>query len=141
MTESLKYIHDCIQLEVQKGFLPKEEIFVYLTEVVEDEELDEEVSEEWLNQQINKVFDAHQIESKNWVPPTDVEKLTQAFDNLCTQNIIALHEAGYTQSDAGVEVSMVEQEIRRHGIYSDGYCYYHGQDLERAIEDNVLLIG
>jgi predicted MPP superfamily phosphohydrolase len=73
-------------------------------------------------------------ESKNWQKPTDTDRLFQAFDQLCQMNIIALHYAGYTSSDGEYEVVEVEEKLNEKGVSSLGYCFYHEQDLERAIE-------
>ena len=82
-------------------------------------------------------------ETKTWKSPTDIERLIAAFDELCDQNIIALHNAGYTTSDGEYEVVDVERKLQDNGIVSDGYCFYHEQDLSRAIakEDPSLYIA
>lgn len=72
-------------------------------------------------------------ESKNWQRPTDTEKLISAFDELCKNNIIALHFAGYTTRDGEYEVVEVERALRSRGKKSDGYCFYHEQDLGSAV--------
>ena len=72
-------------------------------------------------------------ESKNWKKPTDTDRLIKAFKEICKSNIIALHFAGYTRSDGEYEVVEVERELRKRGKKSDGYCFYHEQDLARAI--------
>jgi len=41
---------------------------------------------------------------------------------------------GYETSDGEYEVVEVERELRKNKIMSDGYCFYHGQDLERALK-------
>jgi len=44
-----------------------------------------------------------------------------------------LHNAGFTTSDGVYEVVEVERALRKKGKKSDGYCFYHEQDLGSAI--------
>ena len=125
------------------GFLSIEEIQEATLEEVEDNEFEDEISEEWVNSKIEDEYEKLKAESRNWKSPTDTEKLVKAFDELCRENIIALHKAGYTTSDGESDVVEVETELRKSGVVSDGYCFYHEQDLARAIlpEDSSLTIA
>jgi hypothetical protein len=136
MTENEKFIYDAILSEVKMGFQPFDEIRDIIMEQLEDNGFEEEISEEWVNTLIDKEWNKHLKESNKWKSPTDTEKLVKAFAELCSINIIALHNAGYTTSDGEGEVVAVEVELRKKGVVSDGYCFYHAQDLERAISPN-----
>ena len=54
--------------------------------------------------------------------------------------IIALQNAGYTQSDGYDDI---RQSYRRHSDRDTviGYCFYHGQDLERAVHGEGLYLA
>ncbi|MCV9929099.1 hypothetical protein OIU83_15645 [Flavobacterium sp. LS1R49] len=134
MTEDQEYIYDSLVNQIKMGFFPIDEIKEMTLEQVEDEGMEDEISEKWINKTIDAEFKKHKEASKNWNTPTDTERLVKAFNELSEAKIIALHNAGYTTSEGEYEVVEVEIELRKHQIQSDGYCFYHGQDLERAID-------
>jgi hypothetical protein len=133
VTENEKFIYDSIVSEVKMGFTPTDEIKDIVMEQVDDNGFEKEISEEWVLTLVDEEFAKRVKESKSWKSPTDTERLIKAFEELCAMNIIALHNAGYTTSDGEGEVVEVEKELRKKKVVSDGYCFYHGQDLERAI--------
>ncbi len=133
MTENQEFIYESIFSQVRMGFLSIDEIKENIIEEIEDNGFEEEISEDWAFDLIDKEFKAVTKESKNWKKPTDTERLINAFDELCSMNIIALHNAGFTTSDGEYEVVEVERSLRKKKVSSDGYCFYHSQDLSRAI--------
>lgn len=140
MTENQEFIYESIVSQVRMGFLPIDEIKDNIIEEIEDNGFEDEISEDWANEQIVKEWGNLISESKNWKSPNDTERLTEAFDELCDKNIIALHNAGFEASDGEYEVVEVERALRENGKMSDGYCFYHEQDLARAIsKDNPSL--
>jgi hypothetical protein len=76
---------------------------------------------------------------KSWPQETDCDRLDRVFETLNAQGICALQNAGYTQSDGFSDVSEVIAEEGRENFR--GYCFYHGQDLERAIAGHGLLLA
>ncbi|OIV39817.1 DUF6891 domain-containing protein [Flavobacterium johnsoniae] len=143
MTENEEFIYESIFNQVRMGFLSIDEIKENIIEEIEDNEFEDEISEEWAFEKIDQEYQKLLLESKQWKTPTDTEKLINAFDQLCDENIIALHNAGYTTSDGEYEVVEVERELQENEVVSDGYCFYHEQDLARAIaiEDPSLYIA
>lgn len=143
MTENEAFIYESIENQVRMGFLSLDEIKDNILDEIEDNEFENEISEDWATQHIEAEWQSMLNETKTWKSPTDIERLIAAFDELCDQNIIALHNAGYTTSDGEYEVVDVERKLQDNGIVSDGYCFYHEQDLSRAIakEDPSLYIG
>ena len=140
MTENQEFIYESIVSQVRMGFLPIDEIKDNIIEEIEDNGFEDEISEDWANEQIDNEWENLISESKNWKSPNDTERLTEAFDELCDKNIIALHNAGFETSDGEYEVVEVERALRENGKMSDGYCFYHEQDLARAIsKDNPSL--
>ncbi len=133
MTENEEFIYESIFNQVRMGFLSITEIKENIIEEIEDNGFEDEISEEWAYEIIEKENNKLISESENWKKPTDTEKLIEAFDELCEKNIIALHNAGYTTSDGEYEVVEVERSLRENQLASDGYCFYHEQDLSRAI--------
>lgn len=143
MTENEAFIYESIFNQVRMGFLSLEEIQENILEEIEDNEFEDEISEEWALEKIKEEHHKLLEESKQWKSPTDTERLIKAFDELADENIIALHNAGYTTSDGEYEVVEVERELQENEVVSDGYCFYHEQDLARAIavEDPSLYIA
>jgi len=135
MTKNEKFIYESIIAQVRMGFLPTEWIKENIIEEIEDNGFDNEISKEWAFEHIDKERARLIAESKQWKSPTDTARLIKAFNELCDTNIIALHNAGYTTSDGNYEAVEVERELRKSKIISDGYCFYHKQDLSRAIAD------
>ena len=106
-------------------------------------EFEKEISSEWVDRTIKREFDILKVESKTWEHPTDTERLIIAFEELSKFKIIALHNAGYTTRDGEDEVLEIERKLKEQKKKSAGYCFYHEQDLERAIAPNnpTLLIA
>lgn len=134
MTENESFIYESIFNQVRMGFLSLDEIQENILEEIEDNEFEDEISEEWAFDKIKEEYQKLLSESKQWKSPTDTEKLIKVFDELCDNNIIALHNAGYTTTDGEYEIVEVERELQENETESDGYCFYHEQDLARAID-------
>lgn len=142
MTENEEFIYESIFNQVRMGFLSPDEVKENILEEIEDNEFEDEILPQWANDLIEKEYQKVQTESEKWSKPTDTERLITAFNDLCKQNIIALHNAGYTTSDGEYEVVEVEGQLNDRAKTSAGYCFYHEQDLSRAVvlEDPGLYI-
>lgn len=142
MSEDEQFIFDSIYTQVRSGLFSLEDIQESILEEIEDNGFGDEISEEWAYEHIDKVYDELLEESQTWQSPTETERLITAFDDLAaTHKIIALHYAGYTMDDGEYEVVEIERTLIENGEKSEGYCFYHGQDLERAVRGEGLLIA
>lgn len=141
MTENEKYLFDHFLISIKSGFESLDDIINGALEAVEDEGWESEISEEWIKETFSHEYAKNEAESKVWQQPTDTEKLHAVFDNLCKEKIVALHNAGYTQSDAIYDARNIWHDLEDNGVKPIGYCYYHGQDLERVIKTGTLCIG
>lgn len=141
MTENEKYIYETFMNSIKSGFSSLEDIIDETLELVEDEGWENEIPGEWIHENITREYDKHITKSKTWERPTHPDRLLAAFDNLLRRKIVALHNAGYTQQDALYDVKEVWEDLEDADTHPVGYCFYHGQDIERALEDNVLCIG
>ena len=120
-----------IQQEVRFGFDSEVEILQSTWDyAIEDED---QLDERWLRQVIGEYYHRHQEASKGWKRPTDFDRLAKVFDELNSEGIIALHKAGYTKQDGYSDVGEVIHMLDR-SIKPIGYCFYHTQDLERAVD-------
>jgi hypothetical protein len=132
-SELKKEIIESVNNEVAFGFSTKEEIFDDISDMFYEEEIDED----WLKKIIDEKYDAHVEESKSWKKPTDFERLSDIFSELNDENIITLHKAGYTRQDGYGDVAEVAAILKEDGVEPIGYCFYHTQDLERAIDPEI----
>lgn len=86
-----------------------------------------------------KTWEQKGAEERGWAPVTDCDRLDDSFEKLTDQGILSLHNAGYTMSDGHQEV--LEEVDDRPQDKFRGYCFYHGQDVERAMTDGVLYLA
>lgn len=119
------------------GFLDKATVQEAIEEMVEDEGWSQEMPLSWIQTKVHTEWSKHLDNSQSWVQPTDTQKILEAFENLRLKKIVALHNAGYTTSDGEYEVVEIHQELLAKGIEPIGYCFYHEQDLERAIDPEI----
>lgn len=93
-----------------------------------------------------KTFAAAALEKKRaaeatWPQDTDCDRLDRAFDRLNGQGFCVLQWAGNTISDGMEEVGEV---INAEGVPDDryqGYCFFHSQDIDRALGGEGLLLA
>ena len=89
---------------------------------------------------IDSELDALARAQATWPDETDCDRLDASYAALRARGIIALHNAGYTQSDGFSDCAEVY-----HDLTGDeeivGCCFYHEQDLERALEGDGLYIA
>jgi len=144
MNSNEKYVHDIITTQIKMGFKSVEELLEYVTELIQDEQLEKDVDESWAKELIEQEYAKRMNAATNdWGYPTDPFLLADAFNELRGLGIIAIHNAGYTTSDGETDAVEIENALREHGIRSEGYCFYHEQDLERALDENnpMLLLA
>lgn len=141
MSENQQYVYHAIVSQIRMGFKSPDEIYEYLTEMVEDEEMEDEIDMDWVKENLDREY-AERVKASEteWRYPTDPYRLADAFEELRALGIIALHNAGYTISDGESDVVEIEQALREEGTMSEGYCFYHEQDLERAIDPDEPML-
>ena len=127
-----------LKTEIVSGFEGGAELFEGIREMFYDED---EFDENWLKNEISERLTKHIEHSKNWQRPTDFERLARVFDQLNKDGIVSLHKAGYTRQDAEDDCHEMMDVITSFGGKIKGYCYYHTQDLERAINSKMLYLG
>lgn len=67
-------------------------------------------------------------------------KLDGAFNNLIKQGIVALHYAGYTQSDGFEDCNEIATERYNKGEKVIGCCFYTMQDLGHILDEESKLL-
>ena len=132
--ETEKYIASKIHMWVWSGFYSRDDVNENLNDILE-----EDVDEAKLRQLIAEEFSAKLTQELNWPITTDCDRLDLVFRELNNAKVIALQNTGLTMSDGLEDVGMVHQQ-KPHGTYQ-GYCFYHGQDLERAVAGEGLWLA
>lgn len=142
MSENQQYIYDIIATQIKMGFMSMNDLMGHIAEVIEDEDMKDNVDLNWAKEQIDQEYakQLHRAEHE-WRYPTDPYLLADAFEELRSKGIIALHNAGYTTDDGESDVVEIEHALREEGIRSEGYCFYHEQDLERAVNPTNPMLG
>jgi len=123
---------------VWSGFYEADEIFAILTE--DGEELGAEDAA-WAQAAITRAVDERREAEKTWPPVTDCDRLDQAFVTLDGAGIIALHNAGETLADGESDVSEAYHERGGKSAGISGFCFYHGQDVARAVAGQGLYLA
>lgn len=133
--EDLKQdVIDLIRQEVLFGFADEAEILEAMWDLETD--YGETLNEEWLKHRIAEYYTAYREEGRRWEQTTDYDRLASAFDELNREKIIALHKAGYTKQDGYSDVGEVMEHLHPD-VKPIGFCFYHTQDLERAIDPGI----
>lgn len=116
---------------VWSGFFTRDEVVERIEEAVL---YDGEADPDWLRGRIEDEQRRKAAEEADWPAVTDCDRLDRAFQSLARQGILALQNAGYTDSDGLEDVTQAYSEAghERSGVI--GYCFYHGQNLERVME-------
>jgi hypothetical protein len=87
-----------------------------------------------LAQRARRELDALAAERSAWPKRTTNDAIVTACAKLDRAGIIALENAGYTMSEGWDEVA----EEAHHRPKARGATFYHGQDLERAVDGHGL---
>src|SRR5690606_13080029 len=123
MSEDQQFIFDSIYTQVRSGFYSLEEIQTNIIEEIEDNGFEDEISEEWAYEHIDKVYQELLKESDSWDEITQTQRLIDAFDELASSKIIAIHYPGYTIEDGEYEVNEIERTLIDNDQKSEGYCF------------------
>ncbi|MEM7504236.1 MAG: hypothetical protein AAF417_19505 [Pseudomonadota bacterium] len=81
-----------------------------------------------------------EVEKQTWPEVTDCDRLDSAFAAMNSRGVIALQNAGYTQSDGYDDFRDAYQSFPNKASVL-GYCFYHGQDLDRAVLGHGLYLA
>lgn len=123
-----------LELDIEFGFENEGELFESIRDMFYDED---DFDEDWLRQTIAEKYRQHQQNSLSWRRPTDFDRLAQTFDQLIEEKIVCLHKAGYTKQDGEADCLETIERLNELGIKAIGFCYYHSQDLERTVDNEI----
>lgn len=134
MNETDKYILNAIKTWVWSGFYSPAEVNGMIDDILEGD-----ADETFLRGTVLPEFEKKAAAEADWPRTTHCDRLDAAFSALNSDGIIALQNAGYTMSDGHSDVAEVLRQEGREGV--QGYCFYHGQDLERAVVGEGLMLA
>ncbi|MBN8607966.1 MAG: hypothetical protein J0L81_13705 [Caulobacterales bacterium] len=101
--------------------------------------IEEGVTTEWAQSIVQEEIARKTAAEAHWPARTDCDRLDEAFSRLDSVGICAVQNAGYTSSDGHEEVELALDQRGRDRCH--GYCFFHGQDLERAIDGHGLMLA
>lgn len=133
-------IEDAVHFCIHSGFYAQTDMFDQAYQIIEDICLDNNImspSELQIERMVERLIaNANPIAAgkNNYV------RLRSVFDALNRERIIAIHFAGYTLDDGFDEVGTVFQFMKSNNIPRRGYCFYHQQDIERAMDESIKLL-
>ena len=122
---------------IKAGFLSNDEISEDCEEYIEDnypDECDNITEADFL-----EIIEMLRKEFQNTGNQEHFLKLDLAFTSLMKQGIVALHYAGYTQSDGFAECNEVAKELHEKGEKVVGCCFYTEQDLGHILHEDSML--
>jgi uncharacterized protein DUF6891 len=125
-----------ISILINSGFYSKDEIL----EIIEEQFIDENISITDIQNTISIKFDEKIDYQKNWEKETDFDRIKLCFDQLSRNNILAIHNAGYTINEGIHDSFEVFHHLKTKDLSPEGFCFYHFQSIENAIENDVLNI-
>ena len=134
MTPDEDYAVETIRKWVKSGFYSPTDVRDMLDDILSGGE-----DPATLENAIDESFAAKRAEEADWPAMTDCDRLDRVFYKLHEQGICALDNAGYTMSDGFSDVS--EAVAQAPAGHYHGFCFYHGQDVERAIDGGGLMIA
>lgn len=134
LNDTDKYILDSIHTWVWSGFYSPEEVDGMIDDILEDD-----ADEKMLRAAVNPEFAKKRKAESEWPETTACDRLDSAFEALDKLGILCLHNAGYTMSDGHSDAGELLADQPKGRYF--GYCFYHGQDLERAVQGEGLMLA
>ena len=123
---------------IRAGFLSDDEILDDCEEYIEENYPDE--CDNIAVSDLLEIIETLRKELQNTGNQENFLKLDQAFASLMKQGIVALHYAGYTQSDGFADCNEVANELHEKGEKVVGCCFYTEQDLGGILHDYSELL-
>lgn len=140
LAETAMEMRDCIWRMVAAGFHSQKEIVVAATEIFSEKQPKSTLQPMAI--QLTKSCLTSQLEEeKRWPKVTDCDLLDKAFGELNRAGIVARQNFTCCQTCGVGEIGEEIERAQRKGITVRGYCFYHMQDTERAVDGDSLYLG
>ena len=142
--EHLEELERLARTAVSGGYEPLDQIRAGLLELVEYDPATEaavaadcEAAIRLVDAIVARHAEAHAREETEFAARTDPERLSELFRQLEASGIAARENVGFTQRDLASEM----WELLHQRPELRGFVAFHGQDLERVVDDGVLLLS
>lgn len=126
-----EYLEERLNVFVWSGFYQRDEILAHLREDAQGE--GEEFPPGELERIVDNELAIKREAEKGWPDRTDCDKLDDVFAQLRAVNLIALQNAGYTQSEGFQQCCDEYERLGGKASSVRGFCFYTFQDLERGV--------
>ena len=133
MNEAEHHFLKALQTWVWSGFYDRQDVIGMV-----DRDLKTGIDRNALVAAVRSEFRKKAFAEASWPDVTDPDRLSAAFEALRSQGVCALQNAGFTQSDG---FRYVSHSNETSGGKYRGYCFFHGQDLQRAIAGQGLFLA
>ncbi len=139
----LKWLREALDVAARSGFDDDAYVLEMFEERVRDEFRDHSDDErtKYTNQLMDELRTALKAQRQaelGWKDKTTNDHIDAAFAELeASHGIVALQNAGYTQSDGWSDV----HEFRGRVDDAWGAVFFHGQDVERGVRDQGLMLA
>ncbi|MCX7359701.1 MAG: hypothetical protein NT015_16375 [Alphaproteobacteria bacterium] len=128
------HIRKAIRLWVWSGYYDDAAVEEMLLDVLEDG-----VDVDAMYALIPEAFAAKADAENEWPEVTDCDRLNATFEALDARGVCALQNAGLTQSDG---LSDVRDAAHARGMKRyQGYCFFHAQDIESALDGRGMYLA
>lgn len=133
-TEIEAYIRKAIRFWVWSGYYDAKTVAQMLPDVLEDG-----ADEDAMYAAIPETFAAKTSAENEWPEVTDCNRLDTAFAALEANGVCALQNTGHTQSD-GLSDTREAAQARGAEKYR-GFCFFHSQDIESALDGQGMYVA
>src|SRR5262249_10537187 len=95
-----------------------------------------------LRAEVEKEVAKKRAEEATWPATTDCDRLERGVEGLEARGSILEEDAGLTKSDGVELVTEAYEDAEAEGEAGIvGYCFYHGQDLDRVMKSGDLWLA
>jgi hypothetical protein len=133
-----KFLKDWVKTTVLGGFTKQKELFADIDERTEDEGVPKLAPA--LRKLARELFAKQKAAEAKWKTPTMNDRIDAAFAALNHAGIVAMQNAGYTMSDGWEDCNEEATQRGEAGDRPRGATFYHGQDLERGVKNEGLML-
>jgi hypothetical protein len=133
-----KLLEEWVKTEVLGGFTKQKQLFADIDERTADEGVEELAPA--LRKLARELCAKQKAAEAKWKAPTMNDRIDAAFDALDDAGIVAMQNAGYTMSDGWEDCNEEARARNDAGDRPRGATFYHGQDLERGVQNEGLML-
>ena len=135
------FLKEWVTTEVLGGFTKQKELLEEIEERAYDEiEEGQDAVVAELRKYARELYAKRKAEEAKWKKPTMNDRIDAAFDALNAAGIVAMQNAGYTMSAGWEDCNAEAHDLEAIGERPRGATFYHGQDLERGVKNEGLML-